>query len=185
MIQKINCLNCVNSVMVKDGAYCTELPEMGLVPKTRRWFGNHFKNTLVVIKSIAHWTQYQNLFRFKYSFQTLDTDSKFQIILKEQKKPRLVLLGRTVFKMLKSKFLKNQINKQIDLMKLFLFSLSFTITIFEIRSLSYEGRLNALGLTTLELRRKRMDLIQTYKIINGMDEVGITGVKLKSGQTLR
>jgi len=38
---------------------------------------------------------------------------------------------------------------------------------------SYEGRLNALELTTMELRRKRMDLIQTYKIINGMDEVDI------------
>jgi hypothetical protein len=33
-----------------------------------------------------------------------------------------------------------------------------TKMVFEIRSLSYEGRLNALGLTTLELRRKRMDL---------------------------
>jgi len=54
--------------------------------------------------------------------------------------------------------------------------------VFEIRSLSYEGRLNALGLTTLELRRKRMDLIQTYKIINGMDEVDIdmgTGLNLR------
>jgi hypothetical protein len=48
-----------------------------------------------------------------------------------------------------------------------------TKMVFEIRSLSYEGRLNALELTTLELRRKRMDLIQTYKIINGMDEVDI------------
>jgi hypothetical protein len=43
--------------------------------------------------------------------------------------------------------------------------------VFEIRSLIYEGRLKALGLTTLELRRKRIDLIQTYKIINGMNEV--------------
>ena len=54
----------------------------------------------------------------------------------------------------------------------------------EIRSLSYEGRLIALGLTTLELRRKRMDLIQTYKIINGMDEVDIdmgTGCNLRQG----
>ncbi len=31
-----------------------------------------------------------------------------------------------------------------------------TKMVFEIRSLSYEGRLNAMGLTTPELRRKRM-----------------------------
>jgi len=54
--------------------------------------------------------------------------------------------------------------------------------VFEIRSLSYEGRLNALGLTTLELIR--MDLKQTYKIINWMDEVDIdmgTGRNLRQG----
>ena len=59
-----------------------------------------------------------------------------------------------------------------------------TKMVFEIRSLSYEERLNALGLTTLELRRKRTDLIQTYKIINGMDEVDIdmgTGRNLRQG----
>ena len=56
--------------------------------------------------------------------------------------------------------------------------------VFEIRSLSYEERLNALGLTTLELRRKRTDLIQIYKIINGIDEVDIdmgTGRNLRQG----
>ena len=59
-----------------------------------------------------------------------------------------------------------------------------TKMVFEIRSLSYEERLNALGLTTLELRRKRTDLIQTYKIINGIDEVDIdmgTGRNLRQG----
>jgi hypothetical protein len=59
-----------------------------------------------------------------------------------------------------------------------------TKMVFEIRSLSYEERLNALGLTTLELRRKRSDLIQTYKIINGIDEVDIdmgTGRNLRQG----
>jgi len=45
-----------------------------------------------------------------------------------------------------------------------------TKMVFEIRSLSYEGRLNAMGLTIPELRRKRMDLIQTYKIIYEMDQ---------------
>ena len=39
--------------------------------------------------------------------------------------------------------------------------------------MDYENRLKALCLTTLELRRKRSDLIQTYKIINRVEEVDI------------
>ena len=35
----------------------------------------------------------------------------------------------------------------------------------------YEFRLSKLGLTTLETRRKRGDLIEFYKIINGSDQV--------------
>jgi hypothetical protein len=46
-----------------------------------------------------------------------------------------------------------------------------TKMVIEIRSLQYEDRLRALGLTTLEERRKRGDLIQIYKIINGIEEV--------------
>ena len=48
-----------------------------------------------------------------------------------------------------------------------------TKMVVETRTMEYEDRLKALGLTTLELRRKRGDLIQTYKIINGFEEVGI------------
>ena len=43
----------------------------------------------------------------------------------------------------------------------------------ELRSMEYEGRLESLGLTTLEERRKRGDLIQIYKIINKMEVVDI------------
>lgn len=39
--------------------------------------------------------------------------------------------------------------------------------VFELRSMSYEERLNVLGYTTLEERRKRGDLIQIYKIVRG------------------
>ena len=46
-----------------------------------------------------------------------------------------------------------------------------TKMVIEIRSLKYEDRLRALGLTTLEERRKRGDLIQIYKIINGIEDV--------------
>ena len=41
----------------------------------------------------------------------------------------------------------------------------------EIRELDYEERCRRLGITTLENRRKRGDLIETYKILNGMENL--------------
>ena len=46
-----------------------------------------------------------------------------------------------------------------------------TRMVIELRSLDYVDRLDALGLTTLDGRRKRGDLIQIYKIINGIEKV--------------
>ena len=40
-----------------------------------------------------------------------------------------------------------------------------------LRSKDYHGRLKELGLPTLEDRRREMDLVQTYKIVNGIDRV--------------
>ena len=40
-----------------------------------------------------------------------------------------------------------------------------------LRELNYEERLTLLGITSLEQRRIRGDLIQTYKIINGLDVI--------------
>ena len=40
-----------------------------------------------------------------------------------------------------------------------------------IRHLSYEERLKALGLPSLEYRRERADMIQVYKIMHGIDKV--------------
>ena len=40
----------------------------------------------------------------------------------------------------------------------------------EMRDLPYEERLRIWGLTTLEVRRQRGDLIQMYKAINGLEE---------------
>ena len=41
----------------------------------------------------------------------------------------------------------------------------------EIRNLSYEDRIRYLGLTTLETRRIRGDMIETFKIISGKDNI--------------
>ena len=41
----------------------------------------------------------------------------------------------------------------------------------EIRNLSYSQRLKELGLTTLEERRKRGDLIEVFKIMHGFDNL--------------
>lgn len=42
-----------------------------------------------------------------------------------------------------------------------------TIMVIEIKAYSYEDRLKGLGLITLVERRKRSDLIQIQKIVNG------------------
>ena len=50
---------------------------------------------------------------------------------------------------------------------------------------SYEERLMALGLTTLEQRRERGDLIQIYKLMNGMDQVDNENLILREENTGR
>ena len=47
----------------------------------------------------------------------------------------------------------------------------FTRLIPEMRGLAYEERLSRLGLYSLEFRRLRGDLIETYKIMKGLDRV--------------
>ena len=48
-----------------------------------------------------------------------------------------------------------------------------TKMVIELGSMEYEERLEALGLTTLESRRKRGDLVQIYKIFKGAEDVDI------------
>jgi ribonuclease P/MRP protein subunit RPP40 len=43
----------------------------------------------------------------------------------------------------------------------------------EIRNLTYEERLKKLGMITLKARRSKLDLIQTFKIVKGIDNVDI------------
>jgi hypothetical protein len=40
-----------------------------------------------------------------------------------------------------------------------------------LKAKDYQGRLAELGLVTLEERRREMDLVQTFKIVNGIDRV--------------
>ena len=49
-----------------------------------------------------------------------------------------------------------------------------TKMITECRGLNYERRLSMTGLTTLEDRRIRGDMIETFKILNGIDKVNYT-----------
>jgi ribonucleases P/MRP protein subunit RPP40 len=44
------------------------------------------------------------------------------------------------------------------------------------RNLNYENRLKLLGLDTLESRRVKIDMIQLYKILNGIDRVEISEI---------
>ena len=46
-----------------------------------------------------------------------------------------------------------------------------TRMILECRGLSYENRLKKVGLTTLETRRQRADMLEVYKIMNGLEGV--------------
>ena len=48
-----------------------------------------------------------------------------------------------------------------------------TKLIKNIKDLPYEDRLDVLGLTTLELRRVRGDMIQVFKCVNGIDTFGV------------
>ena len=48
----------------------------------------------------------------------------------------------------------------------------------ELRELQYEERLKKLGLTTLEERRVRGDMIETYKIITGKEDINSSNFSL-------
>ena len=61
-----------------------------------------------------------------------------------------------------------------------------TKALTDLRELSYEDRLKALKLPTLAYRRIRGDMIETYKIINGIyDKEVVPIIKLRENPSLR
>uniref|UniRef100_A0A4W3H721 Reverse transcriptase domain-containing protein n=1 Tax=Callorhinchus milii TaxID=7868 RepID=A0A4W3H721_CALMI len=60
----------------------------------------------------------------------------------------------------------------------------FTRLVPGMRGLTYEDRLNKLGLYSLEYRRIRGDLIETYKILKGLDKVGTEGLFPLVGESI-
>ena len=55
----------------------------------------------------------------------------------------------------------------------------------ELAEKTYEERLRAIGLTMLEQRRERGDLIQLYKLMRGMDKVDNEKMALREGVATR
>ena len=59
----------------------------------------------------------------------------------------------------------------------------FTRMIPELKSLTYEARLKRLNLTTLEIRRIRGDLIEVYRILNGLEKINPDSLFTRSRYT--
>ena len=59
----------------------------------------------------------------------------------------------------------------------------FTRMIPEMENLSYEERLRTLGLYSLEFRRMRGDLIESYRILQGLDRVDVERMLPRVGKT--
>ena len=51
--------------------------------------------------------------------------------------------------------------------------------------ISYEDRLTALGLSTLEERRLRGDLIQQFELFKGYDSVNLSNIQAMNSQSIR
>ena len=60
----------------------------------------------------------------------------------------------------------------------------FTRMIPELKSLTYEARLKRLNLTTLEIRRIRGDLIEVYRILNGLEKINPDSLFTRSRYTI-
>ena len=60
-----------------------------------------------------------------------------------------------------------------------------TRMVVDIKGMGYEERLKLLGLTTLETRRTRGDLIEVYRIMKGFDDIDANKLFVRAGEYTR
>ena len=95
----------------------------------------------------------------KRNFRRLDTGS-FNVIYKEYIRPHLEFCIQAWSSFLaKDKLVLENVQRRA------------TKLVCGLKNKSYEERLRVLGLTTLETRRFRGDLIETYKILHGKEDI--------------
>jgi len=95
----------------------------------------------------------------KRNFRRLDTGS-FNVIYKEYIRPHLEFCIQAWSPFLaKDKLVLENVQRRA------------TKLVCGLKNKSYEERLRVLGLTTLETRRLRGDLIETYKILHGKEDI--------------
>jgi len=95
----------------------------------------------------------------KRNFRRLDTGS-FNVIYKEYIRPHLEFCIQAWSSFLaKDKLVLENVQRRA------------TKLVCGLKNKSYEERLRVLGLTTLETRRLRGDLIETYKILHGKEDI--------------
>ena len=117
-------------------------------------FGNHIAKIAAKADSIVG--------RVKRTFTYMDKDM-FNIIYKSIIRPHLEYAVQSW-----SPYLRKDINLLEQVQR------RATSIVPELWGLSYEDRLRALGLTTLEDRRLRGDLIEVYKMTHGLNNIDYT-----------
>ena len=109
------------------------------------------------ISEIFHST-YRLLTNIRVAFHYMDT-SMMKKILVSMVRPRLEYAA-----VVWSPHLKKDIDKLERIQRI------ATKMVPELKELTYEDRLKEMGLTTLQVRRERGDLITLYKVVNGMEK---------------
>ena len=77
----------------------------------------------------------------------------------------------------------HQMQKRIHIRKLERIQRVATNMVLELRELTYEDRLKEIGLTTLQCRRERGDLITLYEIVNGMEKLDTPNLVIMEEET--
>ena len=132
-------------------AVSSEERDLGVIVSESFKFGNHVAKIAAKANSIVG--------RINRTFMYMDVDM-FKTIYKTLVRPHLEYAVQSW-----SPFLKKDINTLERVQR------RATSIVPELAGLSYEDRLKALGLTTLEERRVRGDLIEVYKMTHGLTNI--------------